>query len=90
MEDFEYSVIKVGERPNGGIMPMAGPMWEGIPPHWMVYFAVADCDAIAKKCKELGGDIKVPPTDMSVGRFAVLSDSQGAVFSVLRLSDPPA
>jgi predicted enzyme related to lactoylglutathione lyase len=90
MGEFDYNIVKVGERMNGGIMPMVGDMWEGIPPHWMVYFAVADADAIAAKCKQLGGDIKVPPTDMQVGRFAVLSDPQGAVFSVLKLSQPPA
>jgi predicted enzyme related to lactoylglutathione lyase len=88
MGEFDYEVIKVGERSNGGIMPMIGEMWEGIPPHWMVYFAVADADAIARKCEELGGSIKVPPTDMQVGRFAVLADPQGAVFSVLKLSQP--
>lgn len=86
MGEFDYHVAKVGERSNGGIMPMFGDMWEGIPPHWMVYFAVADADAIANQCKKLGGDIKVPPTDMSVGRFAVLSDPQGAIFSVLKLA----
>jgi predicted enzyme related to lactoylglutathione lyase len=90
MEGFEYALIKVGERMNGGIMPMDGPMWEGIPPHWMVYFAVADTDAIARKCEQLGGKISVPPTDMSVGRFAVLNDPQGAVFSVLKLAEPAA
>lgn len=90
MGDFDYVLAKVGERQNGGMMPMVGPMWEGIPTHWMVYFAVADTDAIASKCEQLGGKIMVPPQDMSVGRFAVLSDAQGAVFSVLRLATPPA
>jgi predicted enzyme related to lactoylglutathione lyase len=88
MPDFEYAVIKVGERPNGGIMPMVGPMFEGVPPHWMVYFAVADADAMAKKCEQLGGKIMVPPTDMPVCRFSVLSDPQGAVFTVLKLAQP--
>jgi predicted enzyme related to lactoylglutathione lyase len=88
MGDFDYEVVKVGERPNGGIMPMVGEMWEGIPPHWMVYFAVADTDAIARKCEQTGGKIMVPPQDMSVGRFAVLADPQGAVFSVLKLAQP--
>jgi predicted enzyme related to lactoylglutathione lyase len=90
MGEFDYEVLKVGERSNGGIMPMVGEMWEGIPPHWMVYFAVADTDAIAKKCEALGGKIMVPPTDMQVGRFSVLADQQGAVFSVLKLSQPPS
>jgi uncharacterized protein len=88
MGDFDYTLAKVGERQNGGIMPMVGEMWEGIPPHWMVYFAVADTDEIVRKCEQLGGQIKVPPMDISVGRFAVLSDPQGGVFSVLKISQP--
>lgn len=90
MGDFDYEVIKVGERPNGGIMPMDGPMWEGIPTHWMVSFAVADTDAMAKRCEQLGGKIMEAPQDTPVGRFAVLTDPQGAVFTVLQLAAPPA
>jgi hypothetical protein len=86
MGDFDYTVLQVGARDNGGMMPMTGPMWEGVPPHWMVYFAVADTDAICKKIEELGGKVCVPPTDIPVGRFAVVNDPQGAMFSVIKLS----
>lgn len=86
MGDFDYTVLKVGERSNGGMMAMAGPMWEGVPSHWMVYFAVADADAICKKAEEAGGKVCVPPTDIPVGRFAVLNDPQGGTFSVMRLN----
>ena len=59
----------------------------GIPPHWMVYLAVEDCDSSTGRAKELGGAVEVPPTDIpSVGRFAVLQDPQGAVFSVIRFA----
>lgn len=86
MGGFDYSMIKVGERDNGGFMPMAGPEWEGVPPHWMVYFAVADTDAICTKISASGGRVCVPPTDTPVGRFAVVNDPQGAVFSVIQLN----
>lgn len=87
MDGFEYTLLKVGERPNGGLMAMDGPEWEGVPPHWMVYFAVADTDAICKKIEELGGKVCVPPTTIPVGRFAVVNDPQGATFSVLTLAE---
>lgn len=51
--------------------------------HWMVYFAVADCDATAARAIELGGAVPVPPTDAPRGRFAVLNDTQGAYFSII-------
>jgi uncharacterized protein len=90
MGDFDYTVFELGEREVGGMMAMDGPMWEGVPAHWMAYFAVADVDATCKKAGELGGKICVPPTDIPVGRFAVLEDPQGGTFSVLTLSPPTA
>jgi hypothetical protein len=86
MGDFEYTIVKVGERDNAGIMPMDGPMWEGVPPHWMVYFAVTNTDEICSKIETTGGKVCVPPTDLPVGRFAVVEDPQGAVFSVIQLN----
>jgi predicted enzyme related to lactoylglutathione lyase len=54
-----------------------------IPPHWLVYFAVKNCDETADRTKQLGGTINMPPADIpNMGRFAVLADPQGAVFAV--------
>ncbi len=33
---------------------------------------------------EPGGQVYVPPTDIGVGRFAVLADAQGAAFTVFK------
>lgn len=54
-----------------------------VPPHWMVYIAVADADATAERAAKLGGKVMAAPFDvMDVGRMAVLQDPTGAVFSV--------
>lgn len=59
----------------------------GVPPHWMPYFAVDDCDASAALGQQLGGTMIMPPTDIpEIGRFATLQDPQGAVFSVIKLA----
>lgn len=61
---------------------------EGTPPFWLVYFAVADVDAVAAKAQELGGNVVMAPFDAEgVGRIAGLTDPQGAVFSVIALSN---
>jgi predicted enzyme related to lactoylglutathione lyase len=79
-----YTIFKVGDRGAAGMMATP-PEMKGIPPHWMVYFAVADCDATVAKCTAEGGKVFFPATDIpSVGRFAVLSDPQGVAFSVLQ------
>ena len=71
----------------GGLMPMRGNEWHGVPSHWMIYVTVADCDRSAAKAQELGGKICIPPNDIpNVGRFAVINDAQGAVFSVIKLT----
>lgn len=73
----------------GGMAPMAGPHFQGVPPNWTIYFAVDDCDASAEKAKGLGATIRVPPTDIpNVGRFAVIQDPQGAAFSIFKWSQP--
>ena len=53
----------------------------------MPYFLVADCDASAAQAKQLGGKVMVGPQDISkTGRFAILSDPQGAVFALFTRS----
>jgi predicted enzyme related to lactoylglutathione lyase len=79
-----YTMFTIGETQVGGMMQMTDEWGPEIPPHWMQYFWVADCDATVKKATELGGTVKVPPMDIpTVGRFAVLVDPQGAHFSVI-------
>ncbi len=74
----------------GGMLKMTGDQWKGIPPHWMTYFAVADCDASAAKAAKGGGTVKVPPNDIpQVGRFSVIADPAGAVFSIITLAHHP-
>jgi predicted enzyme related to lactoylglutathione lyase len=80
---MKYTMIENSSRPNGGVIEMDAK-WEGIPPHWMVYFWVDDVDASAKKVAESGGKISVPPTDIPPGRFSVVNDPQGAVFTLFK------
>jgi predicted enzyme related to lactoylglutathione lyase len=83
MENMKYTIVKVGEEGVGGIMPIPAQA-EGSPPNWGVYVTVDDVDATARKATELGGKVLIPPTDIpNVGRFSVLQDPQGAVFSAI-------
>ncbi|MDG4774388.1 VOC family protein [Solwaraspora sp. WMMD792] len=82
-----YTEWLVEQQPVAGMMPMVGDDWPAdLPAHWMVYFAVNDCDATAEHAAALGGTVSVPPTDLPHGRFAVLNDPQGAFFSVIRIA----
>lgn len=87
-EDGEtgYHYIKNNGRMNGGMMEM-DDTWGDVPPNWMVYFSVPDIEATVKKAEELGGKVHVPPTDAgSTGRFSVIADPTGAVFTAMQLN----
>ena len=83
---FDYLMLQLGDTPIGGIMTMDDNWPAEIPPHWMVYFAVTDCDAATARVTELGGKVCVPPTDIPPGRFAVVNDPHGAVFTIIALN----
>jgi predicted enzyme related to lactoylglutathione lyase len=53
-----------------------------------VTFTVDDADATAERARKLGGEVIVPPFDAPWVRLAVLSDPQGAVFSVGKFVPP--
>jgi hypothetical protein len=84
MQNSMYTLIRQKGNDNGGMMAMDGPQWQGVPPHWMIYVKVDDVDAVAARCAQIGGRICVPPMDIPVGRFAVLTDPQGATFSIYK------
>ncbi|MCU1263231.1 MAG: Glyoxalase/bleomycin resistance protein/dioxygenase, partial [Bryobacterales bacterium] len=44
VESAQYVEWINGESAFGGLMPMRGDEWKGVPPHWMIYITVADCD----------------------------------------------
>eukprot|EP00487_Bulimina_marginata_P000157 TRINITY_DN10307_c0_g1_i1.p1 TRINITY_DN10307_c0_g1~~TRINITY_DN10307_c0_g1_i1.p1 ORF type:complete len:123 (-),score=30.11 TRINITY_DN10307_c0_g1_i1:6-350(-) len=46
MEGMLYTQFKIGSNPVAGMLEM-NEEWGDIPAHWMTYFAVDDCDAMA-------------------------------------------
>ncbi|HSC27071.1 MAG TPA: VOC family protein [Vicinamibacterales bacterium] len=75
-----YTMWMVGTTPIGGVMAM--PPGVGAPPHWLAYIATPDVDRTVKQAESLGGTTHKEPTDIpTVGRFAVLTDPQGAYFA---------
>lgn len=55
----------------------------GIPPHWAVYFKVADCDATVEAARANGGTVFCEPFEvMEHLRMATLGDPEGAAFNL--------
>lgn len=83
----DYTMWERAGEPVGGMMQMSDEWFPPeVPSHWSVCFAVADCDEIVTRARELGATITMEPMDMPIGRFAAMIDPQGASFSVMQMA----
>lgn len=82
----DYHVILRQGREIGGLFLMRPDMAQ-MPPAWMPYFAVADLDASLAKVWALKGAAHTEAMTVPAGRFVVVNDAQGAVFTLIELSD---
>ncbi|MGW2405025.1 VOC family protein [Streptomyces sp. NPDC001739] len=82
-----YTVFLLGAAPVAAVTPLYAP---GQPTAWTVSFATRDADALAAAVTEAGGRQVMAPMDVfQQGRFAVLADPEGALFSVWQARDFP-
>ena len=83
----EYTQWMIGDRPVGGMMQKPDMIPAEVPPHWGVYFAVANIDDGIAKVKELGGSVMMEdPIDTPAGKVVPVADSHGANFNIIELS----
>ena len=57
-----------------------------VPSYWLVYFAVDDVDKAFKAATAAGARELVSPMDFPGGRFAIVTDPQGAQFGLLKMA----
>ncbi|WP_116115012.1 VOC family protein [Austwickia chelonae] len=81
-EDFRYVTNGAGEEACAGICDASAMLSPEVPSHWRVYFGCADADETVRRVAELGGEVQSPPQDSPHGRFAQVTDPQGAVFMI--------
>jgi len=83
--EMDYITIKNQGRSNGGIVTMTEAEAH-MPPHWLVYFTVADIRASAAKAESLGGNLVMPISEAGDGamKFAVIADPLGATFTIIQ------
>ncbi|MGN9840494.1 VOC family protein [Nonomuraea sp. H19] len=87
MGGVKYVEWHVGEPAIAGMMEMAVDYPPGTPSFWMTYFAVADLDATTAAAERAGARVRVRGMDAPPGLFSMLTDPQGAVFSVIQLNE---
>lgn len=92
MPDRSYTILSMGERMVGGLMPIPESARSmGARPAWMGYVGVDDVDAYSARVTAAGGAILRVPEDIpGIGRFAVAADPHGAAFILFRGSSDQA
>lgn len=79
-----YLHIRNGEAYIGGLPP-ARTLPERVPPHWLAYVQVADCDTLTAHAAQMGARILAGPMTVEGSlRFSVIADPQGAVFALFQ------
>jgi hypothetical protein len=79
-----YTLFLRDGQPVAGMLRLAASM-QGVPPHWMPFFAVAGVDEALGRAEQMGAVRLVGPEPLAgIGRFATLQDPQGAAFSILQ------
>lgn len=79
-----YHLLKSADgKMRGGLMQSNLPQ---MPPMWLPYVKVADCDASVAHAGKLGATtVLVPPADIpNIGRFSVLLDPLGAAIALMK------
>jgi predicted enzyme related to lactoylglutathione lyase len=80
----KYIEFLQGTDSIAGALEMHSMVPAQVPSYWMVYFSVADVDASYAAALAAGAQEMLPPRDFPGGRFAILSDPQGATFGLLK------
>ncbi|MFJ9419158.1 VOC family protein [Streptomyces sp. NPDC101227] len=105
---FDWQAAPYGEdaggytlfRLDGKVVGAVGPLTEaGARSSWTIYFNTPDAEATIASAERAGGAVRTPPAEVgdTEGRFAQLTDPQGAYFAIwqpgrypgLELTDEP-
>ncbi len=78
----EYRVLTRDGRPRAGVNQIP---WPEVQPNWLPYIKVDDPAAVARRARELGGSVLIPPLqEVRNGSAALLLDPAGAAFGIQR------
>lgn len=80
----KYTLFKVNDRAIAGGLDMTAMLPDSTPPHWLVYFTVANTEESATRVKDLGGTVIHGPSETPMGPMAVIQDSMGAYFAIIQ------
>ena len=85
-----YTEFELGGKRVAGGTEMNPMVPAEVPSYWLVYFDVPNVDESFRKAIDLGAKELTPPMDFPGGRFAIVSDPDGAAFGIVKSTPRPA
>ena len=86
----DYTEFLAGDQSIAGAMDMNPMVPPQVPSYWLVYLSTGESISCAPPAfkKAIGGGAQemLSPVDFPGGRFAILSDPQGAAFGLLKMT----
>ena len=82
-DTVDFRLFDIGEDAVLGRMRMTDDFPPEVPSYVNVYFTVGDCDEAVSRAAKHGAVLRFGPMSSPFGRFAALTDPQGANFSVI-------
>jgi predicted enzyme related to lactoylglutathione lyase len=81
-----YTEFHIDDKRVGGAMEMNPMVPAQVPSYWMAYFGVDDIDGAYRTAIAAGAREMMAPQDFPGGRFAIVTDPQGAAFGLLHMA----
>lgn len=81
-----YTEFQVDGESVGAAMEMNPMVPAEVPSYWLAYFGVDDVDRAYRTAIDAGAREMLAPRDFPGGRFAIVSDPQGAAFGLLQMA----
>lgn len=78
-----YTIFRLNDEDVAGMMGMPEEVPSEAPSHWMIYFAVEDCETAEKRAEALGGRVLRRTSEIEIGKFAVIEDPYAAPFQIM-------
>jgi len=90
MPGMAYALFTTGKTTVSGVLGLSeDARKKGANPRWLGYVGVNDVDAAAKRVRQLGGAVHVPPMDIpNISRFSIVADPQMATLALFKGLQP--
>lgn len=79
-----YTEFQIDGQSVAGAMPISPGLPAAVPSYWMIYFDVDSVDDAFQRALDAGAQQVMEPGDFPGGRYAILTDPQGAMFGLLK------